>query len=82
MQGNNDELRELCQEVERLKLTTTNRLPGVPVYSGALEESYLEFIDSYKLASTSEGWSDDKKASQLWRYLDKAARTFWSEQPA
>ncbi len=80
MAEDHNELRELREEMERMKFSLMNRLPGVPVYTGALHESYLEFIDAYKLAASSEGWDDRRTASQLWRYLDKAARTFWSEQ--
>ncbi len=46
-----------------------------------MEESFIDFMDSYDLASTSEGWTPQRKAKQQWRYLNKSARTYWSEQP-
>ncbi|MCP3666126.1 MAG: hypothetical protein GY696_27105 [Gammaproteobacteria bacterium] len=41
----------------------------------------MDFMESYELASTAEGWSNERKARQLWKYLTGAARIFWSELP-
>lgn len=78
--GHQDEVSQLKQVVDQLQMEGMHRLPGVPTFTGAIHESFQDFMDTYQLAADSEGWTDQKKASQLWKYLDKAARTFWSEQ--
>jgi hypothetical protein len=48
-------IEEMRRELERMRFQHSNRLPGVPIYTGAIEESYIEFMDAYDLAATSEG---------------------------
>ena len=45
------------------------RIHGLKDFSGGMEESWAGFQQDYELAAEAEGWSDDKKARQLYRYL-------------
>ncbi len=65
---------------QAFRLSGNGRLPGIPIFSRNIEESYQDFIEQYTLATPSENWSDEKKARMLWRYLDNEARAFWAEQ--
>ena len=54
------------------------RIHGLKDFSGGMEESWAGFQQDYELAAEAEGWSDDKKARQLYRYLKGAAKDYWA----
>ncbi|MCP3662607.1 MAG: DDE-type integrase/transposase/recombinase [Gammaproteobacteria bacterium] len=56
-------------------------LVGVTPYSGSLAEPFNDFIEDYELATSSEDYTDNRKAKSLYKYLRGPAKTFWQEQP-
>ena len=63
--ANDDRLGELVRrELEELRLQS-NKLFGVKCFGGQMEESWMDFIETYDQEAEAEGWSTERRASEL-----------------
>ena len=73
-----DFLNVLQGAFSQLAVGHTGRIKNIPLFSGSIEESWSSFLREYELVAESEGWSDDRKARQLFYYLKGSAKDFWA----
>ena len=73
-----DFLHILQGAFSQLAIGHTGRIKNIPIFSGSIEESWSSFLREYELVAESEGWSDDRKARQLFYYLKGSAKEFWA----